>query len=73
MSDEPKKSKCKLSPALLEKARMCWRKQQIAQRELAKKGIVLCPICRSVMVKKGTLCALCMFKKESRKGSKRYG
>lgn len=61
---EPKKRAHKLSSPLMEQARRCWKKQQEAQREMAKKGIVLCPGCRAVMVRKGALCALCEFRKK---------
>jgi len=68
---KPKNPACKLTGELLEQARRCWKKQQEAQKELAEKGIVLCPVCRAVMVRKGTLCALCEFRKK--RGEMKHG
>lgn len=70
MSDSDKKPASRLSLHLLEQARRCWKKQQQAQKEMEKKGIVLCPGCRAVMVQKGTLCALCEFRKKMKETRK---
>lgn len=70
MIDPPKDPKCKLSLPLLEKARRCFRKQQEAQKEMARMGVVLCPICLAVMVKKGKICALCEFRKKMKETRK---